>query len=215
VWIRAYTLLIFIFLLPGCSTISIQPTPDLGKAPVSLRAEAIVELEREEFRSRAVILVKSPDLVRIDFRGPFNQVVAVVVSDGTELTFYSNRKIRSYRWDDPQLPYHFRPREFVSFLLGRPGDKGRYEFTRDSQGNITRLVKLRRGIPVLKVAMGDWRQVHGVSIPFTIAIEDGHERLNIRYTSVELNSRMEKELFTVPARELDLQKGPPKIKKSL
>jgi outer membrane lipoprotein-sorting protein len=206
---RAYTLLTFIFLLPGCSAISIQPTPYPGTTPDTLRAEAIVELEKEEFRGRAVILLKRPNLARIDFLGPFNQVVAVIVSDGTELTFYSNGGVRSYRWDDPRLPYSFSPWEFVSFLFGRPVDGGQYELTRDEKGNIQRLVKLRAGIPVLKVAMGDWRQVRGVFIPFEIAIEDEQERLDIRFSSVELNTRMEKELFIIPVRGLDRRKETP------
>jgi hypothetical protein len=41
-----------------------------------------------------------------------------------------------------------------------------------------------------------------VPIPFKIAIEDGRERLNIRYSFVELNPEMGKDLFILPARSL-------------
>jgi hypothetical protein len=167
-----------------------------------LRARAVVELEKKDLRGRAVILVKSPDLVRIDILGPFNQISAVIVSDRTALTFYSNGELRSYKWNDPLIPYSFSPSEFVTFLMGRPEKKGYYEFDMDGQGNISRLVKFIDGVPVLKVAMEDYQEVQGVPIPFKIAIEDGRERLNIRYSFVELNPEMGKDLFILPARSL-------------
>jgi outer membrane lipoprotein-sorting protein len=197
-----YTLLLLLFLISGCAAGPVLPGADLVSPPLSLRAKAVVELEKAEFRGRAVIVVKSPDLVRIDFLGPFNHVVAVIVSDGAGLTFYSNGEARSYKWHDPLLPYSFSPEELVSFLMGRPEKEGYYELDMDGEGNISRLVKLRDGAPVFKVFMDDYREVRGATIPFAIAIEDGEKRLDIRYSSVELNPEVEKDLFSLPARGL-------------
>jgi outer membrane lipoprotein-sorting protein len=197
---RAYTLIFLLFILPACPSRSIQPLPVLVKPPGSLRAEATVELEKIEFKGRAVILVKSPDLVRMDLLGPFNHVVSVIVSDSEGLSYYSNGEVRRYGWDDPLLPYPLRPGELVSLLMGRPELKGYYEFSTDGEGNISKLVKLSEGAAVLKVSMDDWREVQGLKIPFAIAIEDGGERVNIRYFSVELDPVIGKDLFILPAR---------------
>jgi hypothetical protein len=103
-----------------------------------LRARAVVELEKKDLRGRAVILVKSPDLVRIDILGPFNQISAVIVSDRTALTFYSNGELRSYKWNDPLIPYSFSPSEFVTFLMGRPEKKGRCPRFEGGHGGLSR-----------------------------------------------------------------------------
>jgi hypothetical protein len=84
--------------------------------------------------------------------------------------------------------------------MGRPELKGYYEFSTDGEGNISKLVKLSEGAAVLKVSMDDWREVQGLKIPFAIAIEDGGERVNIRYFSVELDPVIGKDLFILPAR---------------
>lgn len=198
---RAYTLLLLLLLISGCAQLKGSIPPDtavFGKAPGSLRALAVVELEKMGFRGRAVILVKSPDLLRIDLLGPFGQVVAVIIGDGGRLAYYSKAESRAYSFEDTLLGYSLRPRELVSFLTGRPGENGHYEYDLDEEGNITGLVKLNDGVPVLKVAMEDYRSVRGVPIPFAITIDDGTERLNISYSSVELDPELSGELFILP-----------------
>lgn len=165
-----------------------------------MRAEAIVEVEKIRFKGRAVILVKGPDLVRMDLLNPFNQVASVILSDGKGLTYYSNGEVRHYGWDDPDLPHHLGPAELVSFLLGRPEKKENYEFYTDGEGNISRLVKLNDGAAVLEVSMDDWREVRGQKVPFLIGIDDGEQQLNIKYTYVELDPVIKNDLFITPAR---------------
>lgn len=198
---RSCKLLFLLFFLPGCAAISpIRPQPVLLTPPGSLRAEAIVEIEKIRFRGRAVILVKAPDLVRMDLLNPFNQVASVILSDPKGLTYYSNGEVRHYGWDDPQVPYHLGPVELVSFLLGRPEKKENYEFYTDGEGNISRLVKSNDGAVVLEVSMDDWREVRGQKIPFLIGMDDGEQQLNIKYTYVELDPVIKKDLFLIPAR---------------
>ncbi|MEE9615341.1 MAG: hypothetical protein V3W31_10405 [Thermodesulfobacteriota bacterium] len=187
--------------------------------PDSLRARARVELTAKELKGRAVILVKRPDLVRIEILGPLGQAVSVLVSDSRRIALYSEGKVKSYRWDDPAQPYPFGARELVSFLMGMPrgtypegggragrggrgdsgGSGGDYEFSTDGDGRVSKLVKFEDGVLVLKAAMEDYREIEGVVVPMSVSIENGEgERLLISYSSVEVNPEMERELFNLP-----------------
>lgn len=197
-------------LLGGCAGVNAprRPPAEAARArPKALRASAVVELRRSmPLAGRASVLVESPDKFRIEVAGPFNQVVALLVSDGRELFVFSGRKPEVFNWDDPSMPYPFSAGEVVSFLMGEAGALpalngaavgNGYSVTRDVDGRVKDIVKSRGGAEVLRVAMADYRSVSGAYIPFHITI-DGRERLSIRYSEVEVDPDVAPGSFTIP-----------------
>lgn len=155
----------------------------------SIKASAIVEIDRIfSVKGRALIAAESPDRFRIEVLGPLNGTMALFISNGTGLYIFSDGKSARYDWDDPRVPFPFRPAEVVSALLGaRPPDGGGYAYSTDEAGRVTRLMKKENGQPVVKAAMSDYRRVSGVDIPFSITIKDRRKDLGVSYSSVEVN----------------------------
>ncbi len=163
----------------------------------------MVELLRsgEFVKGRATIVVKGPDLFRIEVFGPFNQTVFVLVGNGGGLSVYSKGDVRTYRWDDPFLPYSFRSRDVVSFLTGAPymlDERENYSIL-THRGRITGFIRSNRDGPVFKVSMGDYREIGGVSVPFSISVVSKKETLKITYRSVEVEPSLNAEVFTLGA----------------
>ncbi len=196
-------------LLSGC-TIS-RPGPDLidyrAGWPDIIRAEAVIEIKNDKtLRGRAVILAKKPDSFRIEVLAPFGRLIALLLSDGDNLTVFANGGLKTYRWDDPALPYSFTSEEFVSFLLGKndwtpqnPGASagGAYEITRGASGNIANLVKFKEGSPILSVSMSDYKAASGYVLPYRISLKDSRRTLSIRYTGIEINPEIRDDIFEI------------------
>ncbi|MBI5826233.1 MAG: hypothetical protein HZB22_00650 [Deltaproteobacteria bacterium] len=198
-------------LLGGCAVFYAPQARPLAEAvparPKALRAEAVVELRRSiPLTGRARVLVESPDKFRIEVMGPFNQVIALLVSDGRELFVFSGRPPRIFNWEDPSMPYPFSAGEVVSFLMGEAGAPPAmnraagswYSVTTDGDGRVKDIVKSRGGTEVLSVALADYRKVSGAYIPFNISI-DGRERFSIRYSEVEIDPDVEPGSFSIPS----------------
>lgn len=196
--------------LGGCAALSTpQARPPVQAAPArprALRAEAVVELRRSiSLTGRARILVERPDKFRIEVTGPFNQVIALLVSDGRELFVFSGRPPEVFSWEDPFMPYPFSAGEAVSFLMGaadappatnRAAGDG-YGVTTDGDGRVKEIVKSRGGAEALRVTMADYRNVSGAYIPFNISI-GGRESFSIRYSEVEIDPDVGPESFSIP-----------------
>jgi outer membrane lipoprotein-sorting protein len=172
--------------------------------PETIRAEAVIELISERrLKGRAVILAKEPDSFRIEILAPFGRLIALLLSDGERLTVFADGELKTYRWNDPALPYPFSAQELVSFLMGKddlsptpPGAPGvKYEITRNEAGRIAKLVKLKDGRPVLNVEMSDYKVKGGYVIPHRISLKDGPKSLRIRYTSVEIAPGIKDDVF--------------------
>ncbi|MBI5562735.1 MAG: hypothetical protein HY894_07805 [Deltaproteobacteria bacterium] len=196
----------------GCAALKPVPPPPAplkatAKAvPVeSLSASGVVVLKKGfALAGRAVILARRPGSFRIDVAGPFGQRAALLVSDGETFSIYSGAEEKTFRWDDPDLPYPFKAEDFVALLTGAVGqDPGAgAEIAKDAAGNVTMLSRVVPGAPPAKVYLGDYRDVGGASIPFNIRIEQGVKALEIRYAAVEINAELQPDAFSV-------EKGPP------
>lgn len=197
-------------MLGGCAALhapQARPPAEAVRArPKALRGEAVVELRRSiPLAGRASVLVESPDKFRIEVTGPFNQVIALLVSDGRELFVFSGRTPEVFDWEDPSMPYPFSAGEVVSFLMGEAGAPkavnmaagNGYSVTTDGDGRVKDIVKSRGGTEVLRVAMSDYRRVSGAYIPFHISI-DGRERFSIRYSEVEVDPDVGPGSFSIP-----------------
>lgn len=270
---------LIIFLIAGCAS-----TPVIRKAtalkertsPSSLRAEGTVELKKTfTLKGRASVTVKSPDLFRIEVTGPFNQPMALLLSDGRRFRFTgpdgkggvfspegllnpggasanSGDELFSFggapsdsadpgpdvagpgtmkpdgveginsgagtipegsildipadeRGSDrtAEPPYPLRPEQIVSLLLGaNVSGNGTlwegYESSHDEgTGGAVRFVRLEDGVAVFKVEISDFRAVGGAEVPFNISIDDGRQKLSIRYSSVEINPEIDSDFFTI------------------
>jgi len=206
--------------IPPAATANTGPPSPLK----GLRAEAVMEFKgAENLSGRAHILVKSPSSFRIEILGPFNTPATTISSDGTALSIFSGGTLKTYRWDEenPVLPYSFAPDELAALLLGggpldnaKPPEGVRppltaYKITRDKDGNITGVIKLKNGSAVFTVAMSDFRDAgNGVEppegaqplqgvLPFSLTIDDGYKSLRIRYKSLEINPDIEPGVFNI------------------
>lgn len=159
-------------------------------APSSIKASAIVEISRIfSVKGRALIAAEAPDRFRIEVLGPLNSTVALFVSNGTGLYIFSDGKSARYSWDDPQVPFPFRPSEVVSALLGAsPREEGEYGVSADGSGRITEIIRQENGKEVIKASMSDYRTVQGSSVPFSITMKDRRKDLGVTYSSVEVNT---------------------------
>ncbi len=196
-------------LLSGCA-IS-RPGTDLidyrAGWPDTIRAEAVVEVNNgKRLRGRAVILAKKPDSFRVEVLAPFGRLIALLLSDGEDLTVFANGGLKTYKWNDPALPYPFTSEEFVSFLLGKndwaprnpdASAGGTYKITRNESGNIANLVKFKEGSPVLNVSMSDYKAASGYVLPYRISLKDSRRTLGIKYTGIEVNPALRDEVFKI------------------
>lgn len=148
--------------------------------PESLSGRAVIRLsgiDEREFKGKAVILVKGPDKARIEIFDLFGQVAAVIVSDANALSIFSNNG-SSFFTRDGAMPLDFTADELAGFLMGmRAGPEGPVD------------AALRT------VLFEDFRDLEGLQFPFSLFVENGKERLSIRYSSIELNPELNDALF--------------------
>ncbi len=171
----------------------------------SLRASAIVDFKDRDQKSKARILLKEPNLLRIELRGPFSKLLAAHVSDGEKFKFYSSetKKAVVYKNSDSNFPYSFEAGELVSFLTGSfvvgSGKLGSdYKVTYGADGRLSRFIRLNGDEPVYIVELGDYRSTSGAVVPFMVNVIDKKESFTIRYTNVEINPSVDNSAFTLP-----------------
>lgn len=196
-------LLMAVLFFAGCAGVKPLPPEPPVTIPVephsSIRAEAVVVLKRLfDLSGRAVITAQIPDKFRIEVRGPFNHVAALLVSDGRSFFSHIGEDTEIKDWDDPRLPYSFSSSEIVSFLLGIPSDKEAEDRGFEVSKYAERTVfKRPRKEGALKVELSDFRNIGTLRIPYRIDIEDGKKRLSVRYSSVEVNPEIDSAAFDI------------------
>jgi len=195
-------------LLAGCAALAPVPDKAAGieapaiKAVESIRASGVVIVKRGIAMSgRAKITAQRPASFRIEVSGPFGQTMALLISDGESFYVYSNGTEVTMRWDDPLMPYPFRPQELVAVLTGAAESMAAEgaAVSKDSQGRVTRLGKTGTdGLP-FEIMLADFRDTNGVTLPFSIRLAKGIEELIIRYSDVEINPALPPQPFKITA----------------
>lgn len=199
-----------VLILTGCAYLRpAAPAPEVSVrkealTASSIRAEALVELEKgTPLSGRASIFVKSPASFRIEVKGPLGSSVASFISDGKEISIFSEGVQRIYGPEDPDMPYPLKPEELVLVLLGVNAGQlpAGYKVTADTEGHITGFSGFKDGVREFSAAMSDFKAVDGVVLPFTIRIETGPKNgtriLKIRYTKIEINPDIKEDVFEI------------------
>ncbi|MBI5234052.1 MAG: hypothetical protein HY880_06840 [Deltaproteobacteria bacterium] len=178
-------------------------------APItSMSASAIVELARAEgasLKGRANVLVKSPDLFRIEVRGPFNQTIALVIGNGSDTVFFSNGAVK-------RNSFPFDASETVNLLLGRwdiaVKNGSGLRIIEKKDGQITKVEYFFKSADIgapgypssawVEVSFSDYKEITDtLFFPLTVSIETDRERLDISYVSIELNSEIDGTAFNL------------------
>lgn len=188
-------------LVQGCATVALKPAEELKPLPppVSLRAEASVEINRPiTVQSRAVVLAEKPGSFRIEVLGPFGSAMALLLSDGKTIYLLSGGRSKLYSEGAPDIPYSFKPGEAVAYLTGNGPIESECgcEVSKDAYGRTSKVVKSENGKQVLTVTLADYRAVAGATVPFDIKITNKEKTLHIKYNSVEVNPRLDAGFFS-------------------
>lgn len=176
--------------------------PGVAAAVDTFRAAGVVVLKKGfAVAGRATILVKRPSSFRIEVSGPFGQTVALLLSDGDSFYIYSGGEAKTFRWDDPALPYPLRPAELVSVLTGSivqtTGQEARV--TKDDAGRVIKLENAVLDAVPFIITLQDYRDTGGMQIPFDIRIMRGVEEIDIRYSTIEINPVLPSDAFLIDA----------------
>lgn len=167
--------------------------------PTSLTAIARVTLRETGLKGRANIFVQSPDSFRIEVLGPFDKIVALIVSDGLGFSIFDGKTFKFHDLTLEPYPLKFKPEDMVSFLMGSLSVEklSRDFFVEFDKENFTYSIT-----PLdeddLSAKLSNYREVDGAAVPFSILIDFNNEKLNIEYKSVEINPELDKVLFTHP-----------------
>ncbi len=187
---------------------------DLGQRasialPESLSGRAVIRLsgiDEREFKGKAVILVKGPDKARIEIFDLFGQVAAVIVSDANALSIFSNND-SSFFTRDGKTPLNFTADELASFLMGMSAGQRDGGSGEEIQANPAEPQGQADAAALRTVLFEDFRDLEGLQFPFSLSVEDGKERLSVRYSSIELNPELNDALFN------HILPAPPKLPK--
>ena len=201
----------FFFILSGCAPLKLSYKHPQS-APNALKA--LAKIETDGLKGRITIILKSPDLMRIEFYGPLSGIAGVVAGNGKNCFLYSNGVTKSCNRDEegsiyppssstaPPLNPPLNPEELVPILLGMEADlkdRTATRITKDKEGRVTEFIRFSwDGSVLVRVALKDYRDISGVYIPFGIVIEGKKRRFSIEYYSVELNPEIDNEIFTLP-----------------
>lgn len=177
----------------------------------------------KELSGRAVVLVKRPNLFRLEVLGPFNQTIAVVTYNGKSLSLFSFQENKLYK-DYPSPIDAFR---LPQYFLGLPaadisqelGVISQHENAASiSQLSTPCLIKLetenilinREGaiqeitLPAsgltekaytIRASMNSYKEVNDLIFPFAISINNESANISIRYEDIELNQHISEDLF--------------------
>ena len=156
----------------------------------SLRGRAVISLsgiEEREFKGKAAILVKGPDKVRIEIFDILGQVAAIIVSDADALSIFSNNDSNYYS-REASTPLIFSALELAAFLMGI--DERQASLLSDTERIKTGSLEEER-----VVLFEDFRELKGARFPFSLTVDDGKERFLVRYSSIEVNPKLDDSLF--------------------
>jgi hypothetical protein len=65
----------------------------------------------------------------------------------------------------------------------------------DSAGRVTKVVKYAGSVILMRASMNDYRLTDGAAVPYSISIDDGTQRIGIRYTRVNVKPELSPETF--------------------
>lgn len=176
--------------------------PGAAAAVDTLRATGVVVMKKGfAIAGRAIILAKRPSSFRIEVSGPFGQTIALLVSDGEAFYIYSGGEAKTFRWDDPLLPYPLKPAELVSVLTGAEGQTADEvaQVIRDDAGRVIKMEKSDINAVPLIITLQDYRDTGGMQLPFDIRIMRGAEEIDIRYSTIEVNPVLSLDAFQIDA----------------
>ncbi len=167
--------------------------------PTSLSAKANVTLRETGLKGRANIFVQSPDSFRIEVLGPFDKIMALIVSDGRGFSIFDGKTFKFHDLTLEPYPLKFKPEDMVSFLMGSLSvEKLSANFMVEfDEENFTYNIRPLEEED-LSAKLSNYREVGGAAVPFSILIDFNNEELDIEYKSVEINPRLDKVLFTHP-----------------
>jgi hypothetical protein len=158
--------------------------------------------------------------------GPFNQTIAVIVYNGTSLSFLSLKENRVYKdylfpVEAYTLPQYLtglpasgvrsqeaeaKSQEANHFPQALPNGQCVYTNFQDEQilinqeGNIKEITSsgVKNDVHPIKVFMGSYKKVDGFNLPFEISISNKSADIFIKYEHVELNQHVSEDLFDLP-----------------
>lgn len=193
--------------LPSCTTIKAvganigDRTPSSFTIPTALSAEAIVSLSSSGIKGRANIFVKSPNLFRIEVLGPFDKLMALMVSDGESFSLFDGKEFALYDLSDEVNPLRFEVEEIVSFLIGSFNSENPtngYDISYDSKGFVSSVAKTNEFNDSFSAQFSKYRDVDGSLVPFSISIDFNEDVLSVDYKTVSVSPQLAPNLFTHP-----------------
>ena len=178
-------------LLSGCTLLRTEERIPLAEKLerenlIALKAYAVVEAQLpgqdDKIAARAIVWLKLPDMARIEVMGPFNGLAVIIVSSGKGCSYAVNGEVKQCGGN---TFFGAVPGSSVKFLMGSI-DKA------DFKGN--GLITAGNGMTILNyedrsltAELSDYRDVRGISLPFSIKTFSKDKTFHIKYSSVELN----------------------------
>lgn len=145
-------------------------------------AGALLPGRDDEIAARAIVYLKLPDMARIEVMGPFNGLAAVIAVRGKDCSYGLNGAIMPC---GGRTLFDAAPGSSVPFLMGSVDGA-------DSEDSVR--VRAENGMTVLNyedralvVELSDYRDVRGISIPFSVKTFANGKTFRVKYSSVELN----------------------------
>ena len=136
----------------------------------------------DEIAARAVVYLKLPDMARIEVMGPFNGLAVVIAVRGKDCSYGLNGAIMPC---GEKSFFDAAPGSSVKFLMGSID-----EVSFKDGG----LVRVENGMTILDyedrgfiVELSDYRDVRGISIPFSVKTFAKGKTFHVKYSFVELN----------------------------
>ncbi len=188
-----------ILLTAGCAHKVPLSTQDPAKGIKTLRAAAVVEFTNKSTeKGRALITISSPDLFRIEIKGPIGITTALITGSKDSITLLYRGESTTYTpGENKSLPLNIRAAELVSLLLGSrdfpPRDNKGFETQALPRGRvITRRINNHL---LYRATMSDYKTISGVHLPYTISVEGEDYKLLVKYTKVNVNPEINNSYF--------------------
>ncbi|MCK4738490.1 MAG: hypothetical protein KAT46_00945 [Deltaproteobacteria bacterium] len=195
---KRFILVTFLLISSGCvkqvSFPGIGVEPFFGEPPKTLKAVARVKLLSKNIKGRARVELKTPDKVRIEVLDPLGRVIFVIAGEAEKCTLYNDGILKTCKWDDPALGFFINSRELYSLLTGRVvGEWKKIEGKKDG------FVRLKRegGIFSPVLSLGNFREIEGLVIPFTIEIKNNGDTLTLEYLKAVINPTLKNDRFSL------------------
>ncbi len=138
--------------------------------------------ETEGLKGRLLMVVKEPDLVRVELYGAMNTLLMAVAGSNSMCTIYRDGRVDVCSWRGSIL---VEPWELVSVITARYERLTGWKHHRDKEGRIFELVKYRWGRPLLRITIEDHIPVAGRLLPDSVTIRGGNRTLKLRFTHIE------------------------------